>query len=171
MRGFGIIQLISFVLYMAFQIIFLKNIVLFHAAFCFIYVGFLLMLPVETGRLLLLIIGFSMGIIIDTFYDSLGLHAFASVFIMFIRNPWLGWLTPQGGYDAGSIPNMESNGIQWFLTYSIPLILIHHSLLFFIEVGGFQYTGFTILKIVSSTLFTILIIVMLQFLFPGRKRI
>jgi hypothetical protein len=171
MRGFGIIQLISFVLYMAFQIIFLKNIVLFHAAFCFIYIGFLLMLPVETGRLLLMIIGFSMGIIVDTFYDSLGLHAFASVFIMFIRNPWLGWLTPQGGYDAGSVPTMESNGIQWFLTYSIPLILIHQSLLFFIEVGGFQYTGFTILKIVSSTLFTGLIIVMLQFLFPGRKRI
>lgn len=171
MRGFGIIQVISFVLYMAFQIIFLKNIVLFHSAFCFIYIGFLLMLPVETGRLLLMIIGFSMGIIVDTFYDSLGLHAFASVFIMFIRNPWLGWLTPQGGYDAGSIPNIESNGIQWFVTYSLPLILIHQSLLFFIEVGGFQYTGLTILKIVSSTLFTGLIIVMLQFLFPGRKRI
>lgn len=171
MRGFGIIQLISFVLFMAFQIIFLKNVVLFHVAFCFIYIGFLLTLPVETDRLLLMFIGFTMGIIIDTFYDSLGLHAFASVFIMFIRNPWLAWLTPQGGYDVGSVPTMESNGIQWFLTYSVPLILIHHTLLFFIEVGGFQYTGFTLLKIGSSVLFTSLIIVMLQFLFPGRKRI
>jgi hypothetical protein len=171
MRGFSIIQLVAFVLYIAFQIIFLKNIVLFHVAFCFVYIGFLLLLPVETGRLLMMIIGFLMGIIVDTFYDSLGLHAFASVFIMFIRNPWLSWLTPQGGYDAGSIPSIESNGIQWFLVYSFPLVLIHHALLFFIEVGGFQYTGFTLLKIVFSVLFTGFIIIMLQFLFPGRKRI
>jgi hypothetical protein len=171
MRGLGIIHVVSFVLYLAFQILFLKNIVLFNSAFCFIYIAFLLLLPVETGKLLLMFMGFVMGIIVDTFYDSLGLHAFACVFIMFLRNVWLAWLTPQGGYDTGTAPDVASNGVQWFLVYSMPLILIHHLLLFFIEVGGFQYVGFTLLKVLASTVFTGLMIVLIQFLFPGKSRL
>jgi hypothetical protein len=171
MRGFSIIQLISFFLYLIFQIVILKNVVLFHTAFCFVYVAFLLLLPVETGKLLLLAIGFVMGIIVDTFYDSLGLHAFACVFIMYLRGFWLGRLTPQGGYDAGAVPGIAMNGAQWFLVYSVPLIFVHHLLLFFIEVGGVHYAGFTLAKVAASTVFTAMVIVLVQFLFPTGRRV
>jgi hypothetical protein len=167
----GIILIISFFLYLAFQLVFLKNAVLFHSAFCFIYIACLLLLPVETSAIILMMAGFVTGVFVDMFYDSLGLHALACVSIMYIRNFWLGRLTPQGGYDSSVIPNVATNGLQWFLTYSIPLIFVHHAILFFTEVGGFQYFGFTFLKVIFSTLFTTFVILIVQYLFPGAKRI
>jgi hypothetical protein len=171
MNRSSILLVVSFVLYLVFQLVFLKNAILFHSAFCFVYVAFLLLLPIETSAVVIMMVGFVTGIIVDMFYDSLGLHALACVSVMYIRNLWLSRLTPQGGYDSGMIPNVSSNGVQWFLTYSIPLIFIHHAVLFFTEVGGFQYFGFTFLKVVFSTLFTIVVILIVQYLFPGMRRV
>jgi hypothetical protein len=80
-------------------------------------------------------------------------------------------LTPQGGYDSNSIPSMSMNGIQWFVVYAVPMVFLHHAILFFTEAGGFDMFWFTILKIMNSTLFTMLAIVIAQFLFPYRKRL
>ncbi len=171
MNRSSIILIISFILHLTFQLVILKNAVLFHSAFCFIYIAFLLLLPVETSTIFLMVVGFVTGVFIDMFYDSLGLHALACVSIMYVRNFWLTRLTPQGGYDSSVIPNVASNGLQWFLTYSIPLIFVHHAVLFFTEVGGFQYFGFTLLKVVFSTLFTTLVILIVQYLFPISRRI
>jgi hypothetical protein len=166
-----IIQVISFFLYLFFQVLILKNAVLFHMAFCFLYIAYVLLLPVETNPLWLMLVGFVMGFFIDMFYDSLGLHALACVFIAYVRNFWLTRLTPQGGYDNGAIPGIASDGLQWFLVYAVPLILIHHAVLFFTEVGGFQYFGFTLLKVLCSTVYTTIVILIVQYLFPGGKRI
>lgn len=166
-----IINGISFVIYLFFQVMILKNSVLFGSAFCFLYIGYLLLLPVETNPLWLMFIGFCMGLFIDMFYDSVGIHAFASVAIMYLRNFWLTRVTPQGGYDNGAVPSLAADGLQWFLIYITPMIFVHHALLFFIEVGGFQYFGYTLLKIIFSTFYTMLVILIVQYLFPGERRI
>jgi hypothetical protein len=166
-----IINGISFVIYLFLQVSILKNSVLFGSAFCFLYIGYLLLLPVETNPLWLMFIGFGMGLFIDMFYDSVGIHASASVAVMFIRNFWLGRVTPQGGYDSGTVPSLAANGLQWFLVYATPMVFMHHALLFFIEVGGFQYFGFTLLKIIFSTLYTMIVMLIVQYLFPGERRL
>jgi hypothetical protein len=171
MNRSNIIQIISVFIYLFFQVLILKNAVLFQTAFCFIYVAYLLLLPVETNPLWLMVIGFVMGFFIDMFYDSIGLHAFSCVMIMYLRNFWLARLTPQGGYDNGAIPGIGMAGLQWFLVYAIPLIFIHHVVLFFTEVGGFQYFGFTIIKVLCSTVYTTIVILIVQYLFPGGRRI
>jgi len=167
----NIIQAISFFLYLFFQVLILKNSVLFHAAFCFLYIAYLLLLPVETNPMLLMLAGFIMGFFIDMFYDSLGLHALSCVLIMYVRNFWLARLTPQGGYDNSAIPGIAASGLQWFLVYAAPLIFVHHAVLFFTEVGGFQYFGFTIMKVLCSTVYTTIVILIVQYLFPGGKRL
>lgn len=171
MNRLNILQVISFFIYLLVQVIILKNAVLFHMAFCFLYVGYLLLLPVDATPMTLLGIGFLMGLIIDIFYDSLGLHAFSCVFIMYVRNYWLNLITPQGGYDSNVTPSLAMNGIQWFLVYSMPLVFIHHALLFYTEAGGFDLFWFTLWKVLFSTLFTTLVIVITQYLFPDRRRI
>ena len=45
-------------------------------------------------------------IAIDIFYDSLGLHAFSCVLVMYVRNYWLTLITPQGGYDSSATPSI-----------------------------------------------------------------
>ena len=164
-----ILQIVSFFIYLFYQVLILQNVVLFHTAFCFLYIAYLLVLPVETNPLALMGIGFIMGLSIDMFYDSLGLHAFACVLIMYLRNYWLNNLTPQGGYDSNDTPSLALNGLQWFTVYATPMVFIHHSVLFFAEVGGFNMFWFTLWKIFTSTLFTLLVILIAQFLFPNRR--
>jgi len=164
-----ILQIVSFFIYLFYQVLILQNVVLFHTAFCFLYIAYLLVLPVETNPMALIAIGFVMGLSIDTFYDSLGLHAFACVLIMYLRNYWLSNLTPQGGYNSNDTPSLALNGLQWFTVYATPMVFIHHSVLFFAEAGGFDMFWFTLWKIITSTLFTLLVILIAQFLFPSRR--
>jgi hypothetical protein len=166
-----IIQAFSFLIYLLYQVLILKNIVLFNSAFCFLYVAYLFFLPVESNTLWLMVVGFLMGFCIDIFYDSLGLHAFACVFVMYVRNYYLSAITPQGGYDSSATPSIATNGMQWFLIYTIPLVFLHHSVLFYVEAGGFDMFWFTLWKIITSTIFTALVTVIVQYLFPsGRYR-
>jgi hypothetical protein len=166
-----IIQAISFFLYLLYQVLILKSIVLFNTAFCFLYVAYLFFLPVESNTLVLMLMGFLMGFCIDIFYDSLGLHAFACVFVMYVRNYYLSAITPQGGYDSNTTPSISVNGMQWFLVYTVPLVFLHHAVLFFVEAGGFDMFWFTLWKVIMSTLFTAIVTVIVQYLFPsGRYR-
>jgi hypothetical protein len=171
MSRIGIIQVISFFIYLAYQVLILKNIVLFNTAFCFLYVAYLFFLPVESNPLILMLAGFIMGFTVDMFYDSLGLHAFACVFVMYLRNYWLSSITPQGGYDSTDTPSIAAHGMQWFLVYTIPLVFVHHAVLFFIEAGGFGMFWFTLWKVITSTIFTTIVTLIVQYLFPsGRYR-
>ena len=115
--------------------------------------------------------GFITGLAVDIFYDSLGMHAAACVFIMFIRDYWLYSITPQGGYEVGSIPSINLGGWQWLIAYIAPLIFIHHIFLFFIEAAGFGLFWFTFYKVLLSTLFSVVVIILVQYLYYRGKRI
>jgi rod shape-determining protein MreD len=170
MNRSGITQFFLFFVYAATQIVLLKNLVLFNSAFCFLYIIFILLLPVETNNLVLMLAGFLLGFTIDVFYDSLGMHALALVAVSYLRNYWLGVITPQGGYDLGMPPTISSYGLQWFLVYTIPLIFIHHFILFFVEIAGFTLFWFTMLKVMASLLFTLTLVLILQYLTVSKGR-
>ncbi|MEM6522491.1 MAG: Rod shape-determining protein MreD [Bacteroidota bacterium] len=165
-----VIQIVSFFAYLFLQALLLRSFVLFDSAFCLAYVGFLLLLPIETSVIWLLLLGFIMGMGIDIFYDSLGIHASASVFIMFVRNYWINLLTPQGGYDLGALPSLALDGWQWFVSYALPLVFLHHLVLFYVEAGGFHLFTFTLVKILASTLFTFIFLFLLQYFFYAKRR-
>jgi hypothetical protein len=128
-------------------------------------VVYLLTFPVETNPLLMMAIAFAMGLGVDIFYDSMGLHAMASVFMVYVRGYWLARITPQGGYDRNSLPTLAMNGVQWFVVYALPLVFLHHAVLFFAEAGGTDYFWFTFFKVLLSTLFTVVCIVISEMIF------
>lgn len=162
MNRVGIFNVIYFFLYVIAQVLLFKRLILFNTSFCFLYVAFILLLPVETNNLVLMVLAFFLGFTIDIFYDSLGMHALAAVTVAYLRNYWLSSITPQGGYDAGSSPAL-ANGVQWFLVYTVPLVFVHLALLFFIEAGGFGLFWFTMLKVMASLVFTVSVMLLLQF--------
>jgi len=162
MNRAGIFNIVYFFLYVIAQVLLFKRLVLFNTSFCFLYVAFILLLPVETNNLLLMVLAFLLGFTIDIFYDSLGIHALALVTVAYLRNYWLNTITPQGGYDNNSSPAI-TNGVQWFLVYTVPMVFVHLALLFFIEAGGFGMFWFTMLKIIGSLVFTLSVMLMLQF--------
>jgi hypothetical protein len=154
----------QFVMFALAQILLFRKLVLFDRAFCFVYVAFVLTLPVDTPPLFLMAVAFLLGFTIDVFYDSLGLHAMSLVALAYLRNYWLSAITPQGGYDAGAMPVLAANGLQWFLVYAIPLVFVHHLILFYVEAGGFSSFWFTMMKVTGSLFFTLTVIVLLQYL-------
>lgn len=166
----GFLAVIYFVIYWLAQVMLFKQIVLFDTAFCFLYVVFILLLPIETNSLVLMGLAFLLGFLVDVFYDSLGLHAFSLVLVAYLRNYWLGTITPQGGYDAGEGPTLAVNGLQWFMVYSLPLVFIHHFVLFFTEAGGFGIFWFTMQKVITSLVFTMSVIIFLQYFSLDRRR-
>jgi hypothetical protein len=163
-------SVIGFGVYALLQILLFQELVLFRYAFCFVYVAYILLLPMETNSLTLMTLAFLMGVTVDVFYNSLGMHASALVVVAYLRNYWLGAITPQGGYDVGSAPTLTANGLQWFMVYAIPMVFVHHAILFFTEAGGFSMFWFTMLKVMASTVFTSGMITLFQYFVGGSRR-
>lgn len=163
-------QVLNFFVYIVIQIIVVRNLVLFDVAFCYVYIAFILLLPIELGVMSAMLLAFGSGLLVDVFYNTLGIHAAASVFIMFIRQRWLVFLTPRGGYDIGVAATPQALGLRWFVTYAFPLVLIHHSLIFFIEVATLQLFSYTLAKIFASAIFTLLMIVVIQYILYSSSR-
>jgi hypothetical protein len=170
MNRSGIFSVVYFFLYLLAQVMLFRQLVLFNTAFCLIYVAFILLLPVETNPMVLMLAGFLLGFSIDVFYDSLGLHALSLVLVAYLRNFWLTTITPQGGYNSGDGPTLAANGLQWFVVYSLPLVFIHHLVLFFTEAGSFSVFWYTMSKVMTSLMFTMTMILLFQYFSFDRRR-
>jgi hypothetical protein len=139
--------------------------VLFDVAFCFVYIAFILLLPFEISPLVLLFLGFSTGLLMDVFYDTLGMHAAASTLVAYFRPYIIRFNTPRGGYEQNARLSLQSMGMEWFAPYSLVLIFMHHAVLFFVEASQFNLFLFTLLKTVASTAFTFVVVIIMQYLF------
>ena len=171
MSKLGISHLLQFFIFIALQVFLFQYLVLFNSAFCFVYVAFLLFLPIQLPPVVLLLMGFTTGITVDTFYDTAGIHAGACVLLAYIRPYVLRFLMPRDDYDANDSVNIRLMGWRWFITYALILLFLHHLLLFFLEVGGIKMVGFTLLKVGASTLYTFIVVVILQLLFFSARRV
>lgn len=129
----------------------------------FIYVLFILLLPLGTPRYLLLILAFLIGLAVDVFSNSLGIHAAATVFIAFIR-PFVIRSISNREEDRNDYPGLRQNKFSWFLSYVAIMVFSHHFILFFLEYFTFSHFFLTFLRIFLSSLFSIFVIVLSQFL-------
>lgn len=162
--------LVNFVVFILLHVFIFENFVLYNTAFCFFYVGFILFLSFDVDHVVYLILALAIGVGVDVFNDSLGVHASATLAMAFVRPFWLSMITPRGGYDTINMPSIKALGFQWFLAYAFPLIFFHHLILFFVEAGNFYYFFNKLLKIFSSTLLTFIILVLYQYIFFRRVR-
>ncbi|WP_143962551.1 rod shape-determining protein MreD [Litoribacter populi] len=165
-----ILAILGFFAYMAVQAFVLKNVVIFGSAFAFLYVIYILIFPLEIKTIPLMLVSFLLGFSIDIFYDSLGMHTASLVLVAFLRKSWLKVHTPTGGFDDNTDPTVLNMGFGWFLTYALPLILIHHLAFFYIDNLGTDLYIPVIVKAVSSAVFTFILGVIVQMLFYKKKR-
>jgi rod shape-determining protein MreD len=157
---YGVVFLVVVLL----QVLVAKEIIIAGLFSPFIYVLFILLLPFETPRYLLLLLGFALGLTIDIFSNTPGIHASATVFMAFLRPEILILLSSRELYEAGTLPRISHYGVSWFFRYSAILILSHHIFLFFIE--AFTFSGFfdTLIRALISSVLSIVLIVLSQFI-------
>jgi hypothetical protein len=170
MSTFG--QLASFVGYMTLQIAFARFMVLDHTAFCFVYVAFLLLLPRQQwGEMRLLLMAFAVGVLIDVFYHSPGLHSFAAVLMVYSRKFLLTFMLPANDYEVATQPTLDNLGWKKFSLFALVLIAIHHTALFLLDAGSPPLFFIAMRKAIFSTLLTYTAVIIVQsFTLLARKK-
>jgi rod shape-determining protein MreD len=164
-----IFNLIRFVVLVLLQVFLLKNISLYNLSVPYLYILFILLLPFETPNLLLFVLSFLLGLTIDAFYDTPGLHAASCVVMAFVRVLFISITVQKDGFDNEPEPTLGNMGFRWFFTYAAILILFHHFFLFNLEVFRFKEIVYTLLRFISSSVFTLFLILISSFLFYRRK--
>lgn len=162
-------HIIRFLLLVFAQGLILKNVEPGFYINPFLYVLFIIQLPFETPNWLVMIVSFFLGFCVDVFYGTIGMHMATCTFIGWMRPRLLRFMAPRDGYEFGTQPTMQDMGRAWFLTYATIIIVVHHFLLFTLEVFSFHGFFTTLLRIVFSSLATLLLVVVTQFLFYRTK--
>lgn len=162
-------HILRFLSLLLLQVFVLNNVVITGVFNPYVYIYFLLLLPLSVSHWQLLLLSFATGLVVDFFTHSIGLHAFACTFLGFIRPFMVASVQPAGGYNEGDRPTMGHMGLRWFLTYSIPLIVLFHVVLFFVETLSVNQFLFVLLKALVSSTVAIVIILLFEFFFSQRR--
>jgi rod shape-determining protein MreD len=159
---------ILFIVLLLLQILLFNNIQFSGYINPYVYIMFIMLLPVEIPSWLLLLLSFLLGIMVDLFSGSPGMHASATLFAGFVRPAVLRMVAPRDGYELRAEPSMLSYGFRWFVIYASLLVFIHHFALFYLEV--FRFTDFfrTFLRVLLSSVFTVSFIVIIEYYRKGR---
>ncbi len=135
------------------------------------YLLIILLLPFNTPTSTVLIFSFVTGLIIDISSGTLALHTSATVFVGFLRQFILKWITPRQGYNPGTTPSYLFYGYKWFITYTFILTLIHQFIFFMLDIFSLKLIFYILYKTVLNSVFTTLTIAILHYIFKNRPAI
>lgn len=164
-------NILRFVLILLFQVLVCKGINLNQGSFQYFHVLFypiaILLLPVDMPKPYVLLSAFALGIMVDVFYDSLGVHASASVFLAYARSYILKILEPRGGYSVktAGLGNME---FSWFISYLSISMVIFLAVYFSMDAFSFVYFGRIVLNTLFSFILSVSLILIYQVIFRSR---
>jgi len=154
---------VQFILLVAFQVLVLNNIELFGYMNPYLYVIFVLMLPADINRNLLLVLGFLLGFSVDIFENSGAVHASATMFIAFLR-PYLFKLMAGPANVEINRMNIQTLGTVRFMVLAIFTVFLHHLWLFTLEAFSFGEFLQVMQRTFFSSIFTLLLIYLAQLL-------
>jgi rod shape-determining protein MreD len=154
-------NIFRFVLLVLFQVLVLNNIQFLGYINPYLYILFILVLPVQLPRWFLLILAFVLGLTIDIFSNTIGMHAFATVFVAFFREGIIKLFT---NIEEGNnpTPSFHTFGVSAFIKYVVLMVIIHYSLLFILEAFSFSNFWIMLTKIILSSLVSITLILGIQ---------
>lgn len=156
-------NIIRFIVLVLLQVLIFSNIELNGYINPYIYILFILLMPFDTQGWLLLISGFFLGLAVDLFYLTPGMHASASVFTAFLRPYVLQYISPRDDYESGTKPRVYYYGLIWFAKYSAILVFSHHFFLFTIEIFRITEIHIILVKTLISSLITTIILLISQY--------
>ena len=161
-------NIVRFIVVIIFQVMVMDNVMINGYMVPYLYLLFILLMPFETPRWMQLLSGFALGMGIDLFENTPGMHTAATVLVAFIRPYLLDLLAPRDGYEPETFPRIHYYGFVWFLKYTFIIVVIHHFMLFYLEV--FQLKDFfsTLLRVILSSILSASTIVLSQY-FVFRK--
>ena len=135
----------------------------------YIFPLFILLLPFETPRWLLMLIGFFSGLALDIVLGSAGMHAASCLLIGYLRPFLITIITPKGTEFEVS-PNVYAQGPTWFVVYLGITMVVYLTFYFLVEAATFLNFFLLIAKIVLSVLVSVFFMFIFLYLFSSRKK-
>ena len=155
------------VLIVLLQVLVLNQLHINGYAVPFLYVCFLLKLGSRTSRNELLLWGFFLGITIDMFNNTPGMNAIAATVLAFFRTPLLKLMTIRD-MDEDFEPGIRTLGLESYLNYALIASTLLCTCFMCIDVFSFFHLSTLLLKVVSSTVSTMICVLFVEFI--GREK-
>ena len=164
------LQIIRFVVLVLLQVLVINHIRLGGYVHPYIYMIFIMLLPFSTPKWQLLVLGFALGLSVDLFTGTPGLHAGATTLMAFCRPSIIKLISGNQKFENIPEPNIGQLGGIWFLRYALLMVLIHHFALFFLESFSIRLIGQVLLRILLSVPVSTFLIMMILYIFKSEKK-
>lgn len=157
-----------FVFLLLLQVLVLNNVLFSGYINPYLYIVFIFLYPLNTNRFPFLFLAFLLGLSIDAFSDSGGIHAFATLFIAYIRLFFIRTIFKKNEPDY-LLFNLRLETFGKVFNYTVILTLIHHFILF--SFINFSFYNFP--KVLTNTIYSSIFTLILYFLgsFIFRKKL
>lgn len=152
---------ILFVLLVLVQVLLLNNVKIFGIG-AFLYVYFILVFPTSVSNKLFLPICFLLGLSIDVFLNTYGVHAAACTAVAFFRSFIIKRTIQFDGIDSLNELTFKILKRNNYVLYALILILLHHFILFALQAFSVNLILLVLWKTILSTIFTFILLMVVQ---------
>jgi rod shape-determining protein MreD len=157
-----------FILLLAAQVLVFNNINFLGYINPFPYILFIILYPVNSNKTGLLVASFFLGLMVDMFCNSGGVHAAACLVLAFVR-PYIFKFAFGLSYEYQTVKLNDVLTPQRF-SFLLVAVIIHHFILFLLEIFQMSFILEILLKTILSTVFTIIICIVIIYLIKPNRR-
>ena len=154
-----------FIVLLLAQVLICNNLLLFGVAVPFVFIYFIICLPLNTSLNIVMSLGFILGFFVDLFSDTLGLNSLASLVLAVVRKPVFFAYLPKDDKYKDASPSISTMGWPDYVKFILTLSAIFSFLVFSIELFSFASFGKIIVMVCASTVVTLLLLVAIDSLF------
>lgn len=128
----------------------------------FIYIWAIILLPIELPRWVQMLIGATVGMVMDLFTHAPGIHMAGCVMIAYLRPLLVAGVVQDIDRLKGAVTSDTIGMGNWMRILAI-LVAVHHIIVFMLEAFTFAHFGYTLLQIILSGVFSYTLILMLEY--------
>ena len=163
-----LVNISRFILLLAVQIIFFNNMGFLGFIMPLPYILFIILYPVNGNKSGLLVASFLLGLIMDIFSNSGGIHTTACLVLAFVR-PSIFKFSFGVSYEYQTIKLNDVLTPERF-SFILISVVVHHFTLFILEAFQVSFLLDILLRAFLSTIFTVISCIIIIYLIKPNKR-
>ena len=140
------------------QVVICNNICLFNTAIPIIFIYLIVRLPLTLNINIVLSIAFLTGLLVDIFSNTQGMNALACTILSFVRRHILRLYVPREEDISDDGVSIKSIGFTSYFKFLLTIVFLYCAMIFTIESFSFFNPLRLISQILSSTIFSFIII-------------
>ncbi len=139
------------------QVLVCNNISIFNVATPFIFIYFIIRLPIDMRINWVLTLSFLTGLVVDIFSDTQGMNSLACTLLGASRNTVFGLYVGRRDELVDMVPSVRSIGIAAYMKYLLTMTLLYCAVITFVEAFTLRDALLSLLRVVCCTVLSFVI--------------